>query len=127
MEELLIKLIKFSIVGFSGLLLDFGLTWWLKEKVALNRYVANSIGFMVAASSNYVFNKFWTFDDRTQNFAAQYVSFIAVALIGLLISNGIIYYLNQRKKLFFYFSKLIAVGIVVLWNFTLNYFFTFRP
>jgi putative flippase GtrA len=126
MEELLLKLIKFSVVGFSGLLLDFGLTWWLKEKMAVNRYIANTLGFIFAASSNYFFNKLWTFEDTTDNYSSQYLSFVGIAVIGLLLSNGIIYFLHQYKKQPFYFSKLLAVGIVVLWNFSLNYLFTFK-
>lgn len=33
MNLLLLKLIKFLAVGFSGMLIDFGATWLLKEKL----------------------------------------------------------------------------------------------
>ena len=42
---MLIKFIKFLIVGVSGLIIDFGLTYLCKEKIKLNKYLSNSIGF----------------------------------------------------------------------------------
>jgi len=125
MEEILVKILKFSIVGFSGLIIDFGLTYLFKEKYKMNKYVANSIGFTVAASSNYILNKVWTFENTSLNITSQYTSFFLIAIVGLLITNGMIYLLNQKLKWNFYFSKLIAIVLVIAWNFTLNYLYTF--
>lgn len=124
-QVLLWKFLKFCIVGFSGLLIDFGTTWLLKERVKINKYVANSAGFLLAASSNYAINRFWTFQSGYQKIAVQYLLFITISFIGLGINNLVIYLLNDRLRLNFYLSKLIAVGVVTIWNFTMNYFFTF--
>ena len=40
--------------------------------------------------------------------------------------NGIIYLLTERYKVKFYVAKLIATGIVTVWNFWANYTFTFH-
>jgi putative flippase GtrA len=53
--------IKYGVVGFSGFCLDFSVTIFLKERVKLHRYLSNSIGFTVAASSNWFLNRIWTF------------------------------------------------------------------
>lgn len=119
------KLIKFCVVGFSGMILDFGITWLLKEKIKINKYIANSTGFVLAASSNYFFNRFWTFNSQNSQIVTEYLSFFGISIIGLLINNLIIYLLSDRIKLNFYVSKLIAIIIVTLWNFGMNYFFTF--
>jgi len=58
---LLLKFVKFCVVGLSGMGVDFGTTWILKEKVRINKYIANSTGFILAATSNYVWNRVWTF------------------------------------------------------------------
>jgi putative flippase GtrA len=125
MKEVLVKILKFSVVGFSGLIIDFGLTYLFKEKYNINKYVANSIGFTVAASSNYILNKVWTFENTSLNITSQYTSFFLIAIVGLMITNGMIYLLNQKLKWNFYFSKLIAIVLVIAWNFTLNYLYTF--
>ncbi|MFT6879189.1 MAG: putative flippase GtrA, partial [Arcticibacterium sp.] len=38
LDELLDKFIKFGLVGFLGLLIDFGITFLLKEKFGFNKY-----------------------------------------------------------------------------------------
>jgi putative flippase GtrA len=108
------------------MILDFSITWILKEKARINKYLANSTGFIVAASSNYAWNRWWTFQSTNQHYMVEYFSFILIALAGLVINNLVIFLLNDKSKLNFYLSKLIAVGVVTAWNFGLNYLITFR-
>jgi putative flippase GtrA len=125
-QTLLWKFIKFGIVGFSGVFVDFGITWLLKEKVRVNQYIANSAGFMCAVVSNYILNRIWTFHSNDPGVAVQFSKFLLASLIGLALNNAIIYALNERLKVNFYVSKLIATGIVMIWNFWANYTFTFK-
>ena len=126
-NDLLIqKFIKFCVVGFSGMVIDFGTTWILKEKVKVNKYIANSTGFILAASSNYIWNRYWTFQSENSHVVTEYFSFIIISLIGLAINNFLIYILSDKMKFNFYLSKLIAIGVVTVWNFVLNYLITFR-
>ncbi|MDO9633796.1 MAG: GtrA family protein [Paludibacter sp.] len=122
---MILKLIKFIVVGFSGMLIDFGVTWLLKEKAKVNQYVANSVGFMLAASSNYVWNRIWTFSSQNEEITREYFSFIIISLIGLAINNFVIYLLNGKMKINFYLAKLIAIVVVTLWNFSMNFLITF--
>ena len=87
-----LQFIKFCVVGGTGVVVDFGITFLFKEKLKLNKYIANSLGFMAAASTNYLLNRWWTFRSHDPDF---------------------------------YLSKLIAIGLVTLWNFFMNYYFTF--
>ncbi|MBX2892900.1 MAG: GtrA family protein [Saprospiraceae bacterium] len=126
MNDLIIKFCKFGIVGASGVGVDFGITWLCKEKLRLNKYVANSTGFMCAVVSNYTLNRVWTFHSHDPAVATQFSKFLLASLIGLGINNAIIYLLNERLGVKFYTSKLIATGVVTLWNFWANYTFTFH-
>jgi len=125
MLELGLKFLKFCTVGFSGLAIDFGITYLAKEKLKFNKYVANSLGFSLASTSNYFLNKVWTFHDTNPDAITQFSKYIFIALIGLLLNNLIIYLLVNKKEVTFYWAKLIAIGIVVFWNFIANYNFTF--
>jgi putative flippase GtrA len=124
-EVFIWKFLKFCIVGFSGMIVDFGTTWLLKEKVKVNKYIANSTGFILAASSNYLFNRFWTFHSVNPRIVYEYGSFILISIVGLAINNLIIFLLNEKMKLNFYLSKLFAIGVVTIWNFFMNYVITF--
>lgn len=123
---ILMRFIRFGIVGCSGMIVDFGVTWLCKEKLRWNKYLSNSLGFVLAATNNYVWNRLWTFESESEAVVREYLSFVVIATIGLALNNLIVYLLHERLHLHFYLSKLIAVGCVTLWNFSMNYVFTFR-
>ncbi len=124
-NDFLLKFLKFGLVGVSGIVVDFGVTWLMKERVRANKYLANSSGFCCAVVTNFILNRIWTFESHDPNVAAQFAKFCAIAVIGLAMNNGIIYLLHGRREVPFYWAKLIATGIVVLWNFGANWAFTF--
>ena len=125
MPEILWQLVKFGVVGGSGLVVDFGLTYLVKEKIHINKYVANAIGFTVAATTNFFFNKRWTFGDTSPEVLNQYTLFFGIALVGLVLNQLILFVLHHYFKTNFYLAKLVATGLVVFWNFTMNYLITF--
>ena len=123
---MIFKLFKFIIVGFSGLIIDFGLTFICKEKLNLNKYLSNSIGFLVAASSNYFLNRIWTFGSNNPEIIAEFSSFFIVSIIGLLINSSILWLIHNKIEINFYLAKCGAIVITTLWNFFANYYFTFQ-
>ena len=123
LTALIFKFFKFGVVGFGGMLIDFAITYVLKEKVKIHRYLANSIGFTVAASSNYIFNRIWTFHSHNPGIGSEYMKFMIVSAVGLGINNFFLYLFEKRFS--FYFSKLLAIGVTLIWNFGANYFITF--
>jgi putative flippase GtrA len=121
----LFKFIKFGIVGFSGLFVDFGITYICKEWLKIQKYISNSIGFITAATSNYILNRVWTFESKDPNIALEYTEFLAISLIGLGLNNLILWIIHSRFGMNFYLSKLFAIGVVTIWNFLANYYITF--
>ena len=124
-KPMLLKFIKFGVVGFSGVIIDFGFTYISKEYLKAQKYLANAIGFTMAASSNYVLNRIWTFQSHNPHIAEEYVRFLLVSILGLGISTLVIYFLNGRLKMNFYMAKLFAIGGVTVWNFFVNILYTF--
>ena len=116
-QTLIERFLKFCLVGGSGVVVDFGVTYLAKEFLKLNKYVANSLGFICAATSNYILNRTWTFGSSDPDIAMQYLQFFGFSLIGLAINNLVIYLLHGRVKWNFYVVKLIATGVVTFWNF----------
>lgn len=121
---MLFKFLKFGIVGFSGLVIDFTITFLLKEKIRVHRYIANSCGFIVAASSNYLLNRIWTFHSQNEQVLIEYSSFIVISVIGLGINNLFLFLFEKRVR--FYIAKFCAIVVTTFWNFGANYFITFN-
>ena len=124
-EALVRKFIKFALVGFTGVFVDFGFTYLFKEKAKVQKYLANAFGFMIAASTNYVLNRVWTFQSENPQVLVEYSEFILISIIGLGLNTLILWMIVSRLRWNFYFSKLFAIGFVTIWNFLANAFITF--
>jgi putative flippase GtrA len=120
----LLRVFKFGIVGLLGMVVDFGITFLLKEKVRINRYVANALGFSCAVLSNFTLNRAWTFGSHAANVEGQLLRFLLVSLVGLGL-NTLIIFLLTRRGLNFYLGKALAILIVFVWNYSANAYFTF--
>ncbi len=125
LSPLFIKFIKFGLVGFSGVFVDFGITYLLKEKLKIQQYVSNALGFVSASSTNYLLNRYWTFHSTDPNISHEYGRFILISMLGLGINTLILWILVTKFKWNFYLSKLCAIGVVTVWNFFANLAFTF--
>ncbi|NCD41150.1 MAG: GtrA family protein [Bacteroidia bacterium] len=123
--ELVGKFLKFGVVGASGVLVDFGFTVLAKEVLGIQKYISNGIGFTLAATSNYFLNRWWTFESHNPEVVMEYLRFILISMAGLGINTAILWVLVSRFKINFYLSKAGAIAVVTLWNFIMNYLFTF--
>jgi putative flippase GtrA len=124
-REVAWKFVKFGTVGLSGVVVDFGFTYVCKEWLKIQKYIANAIGFAIAASSNYFLNRIWTFHSNNPQIAVEYGQFLFVSLIGLVINTIVLWLLVSKVKFNFYFAKLFAIGVVTIWNFVVNLNYTF--
>jgi putative flippase GtrA len=132
-KPLLTKFVKFGIVGASGFVIHGGLLYLLRDVVGINQFVANIIGFFVAASSNYFLNRVWTFRSQEKQVAVEYMKFFIVSVVGLGINSGTLWLQSLLLPDWaaegdprFYILWIVAVAVTTLWNFFGNLLFTFR-
>lgn len=123
---LIIKFLKFLLVGFSGMILDFSMTYFIKERLLLNKYFANSMGFSIAAISNFILNKYYTFNSTNPEFLQEFYWFIAISIISLFIYNGVLWFGINKLNMKFYFSKMLGIFFITFWNFFAHLLITFQ-
>ena len=131
LRPLIVKFLKFGVVGASGMLVHAGVLALCKEVLGINPFVSNTLGFIVAATTNYILNRVWTFRSQEQQVGFEYMKFIAVSTIGLGINNGTLWLLTHWLPTWaadwrFYILWVAAVGVTTLWNFFGNMIFTFK-
>jgi putative flippase GtrA len=138
------RFVKFAIVGGSGLVLDIALLNIFERNLRLSVPVAVALAFIIAATNNFIWNRLWVYpESRSQKKRKQLPLFLAVNAAGLLI-NELIFALFQQpitalmamipipfvqshyRGIGLNVTKLIAAVIVMLWNFFVNRFVTFR-
>ena len=131
LRPLITKFVKFGLVGASGMVVHFAVLYFFREIVGLNDFVANTIGFITAATTNYFLNRWWTFRSQEKQVAVEYLKFILVSVIGLGINNGTLWLGGKLLPEWnddwrFYVLWVFAVGVSTLWNFFGNMLFTFK-
>lgn len=124
-KALILKFLKFIVVGFSGLIVDFGITYLCKEKLKIQKFVSNAIGFCTASTTNYFLNRIWTFQSHNPEVGIEYLKFFSVSLIGLGINTFMLWIFHTKLKWNFWIAKLGAIAIVTFWNFVVNVLYTF--
>lgn len=120
---------RFYTVGASGLVLNYVISVLLANNPAINSgYLQSTIvGIIVSNISNFLLNKYWTFEDRDfslRKTLKQYALFAGISSGGAAIQLGSLYLLME-SGLSYEVSLITAVAIASVSNFLLNKKWTF--
>lgn len=132
-------LIKFSLVGAVGTIVDFLFYKIFINYLALTPATAKGFSAEVAIINNFILNNYWTFRYRRTktNFWQKLGIFNLVSLGGLVVGvlivkslhltygDGFIYVFGRHVAYnnFYFFA---TIPPVMLWNFTINHLVTWR-
>jgi dolichol-phosphate mannosyltransferase len=124
------KAARFYTVGFSGFVLNYLISILLSNGVfgSFGYLQATAVGIAVSVTTNFLLNKFWTFEDKNVNltrFLRQYGMFIGCSSLGILIQFLSIYMLRE-SGVSYDISLLIGVTIASVSNFLFNKKWTFK-
>jgi putative flippase GtrA len=111
--------------GFATLV-DFGLLFSLTEFFNLWYFYSAAVSYLAGMITNYTLNKYLNFRNRSKRLIPQFGLFAAVASVGLILNQIILYALVEFAGLWYILAKFIAVFIVLLWSFYGHKRFTFR-
>ncbi len=122
------RLLRFAVVGLSGLVVDMGLLYLLSDPSRLGWGLTRSklLAAEVAIVNNFVWNDLWTFRDlaRAQPGLRQalrrFAKFNAICSMGLAFNVLLLNAMYNGLHLDRYVANAVAVGVVTLWNFWLN-------
>lgn len=120
------QFIKFLIVGILNTIIDFTilnfLIWITEIYKGSMIAVFNTISFSSGIINSYIWNKYWTFHDRS-SIPMQFIKFFSIAIIGLILNTMIVYSMatfitfNINPIFLANFAKTMATVVVVFWNF----------
>ena len=137
------RFLKFMVVGAFGALIDFGIANLLTHFFDMPLVYAGTISFSCAVFSNFIWNRYWTYpESRSRPVARQMGMFVAVNLAGVAIRIPILHFVEPSLFNFFQSNSQInsitpefiarnvtlamAVGVVMLWNFFINRYWTYN-
>ena len=130
------KVGRYYTVSISGLVINYIVSFLLANDVANSiRLLSNEwyleasiIGAIISMTSNFFLNKYWTFEDKrfeVRSTGRQYLSFIGMSAIGLIIQISLLYYMVENFVPY-RMSLIISIAVATTINFILNKKFTFK-
>ena len=137
------RFFKFMVVGAFGAVVDFGIANLLTHFLDMPLVYAGTISFTCAVISNFIWNRYWTYpESRSRRLHHQLGMFFLVNLAGVAIRIPILRFvepvlLNILEGSHVHVSLssefiarnltlAVAVGIVMLWNFFVNRYWTYN-
>jgi putative flippase GtrA len=79
-----IQLFKFGVVGATGFAINLAV---YKLLLGMGAHKAAAVSFVVAAASNYWWNRHWTFVGQKGSFALQGMRFYIVSLVAFAVNQ----------------------------------------
>lgn len=115
-----IQLFRYTFVGGGAFAVDFFLLWFLTDICGLDYLLSATFSFLTGLAVNYLIATRWVFEKNTailRNKWMEFLIFLLIGLIGLALNNLILWFVTEKLCLYYLFSKVVAAGIVYLWNF----------
>ena len=139
------RFLRFAFVGAIGAVVDFGTFNALTNLFNFKPVFASVISFTAAVTSNFFWNRFWTYpDSRSKPMIRQMVEFGLINVLGLAIRTPLFAFLAKLLPEFYTSIRLpsiipfdsrflghntalaVAVIVVMFWNFFVNRYFTYN-
>jgi putative flippase GtrA len=119
-----LQLLKFGVVGGSGYLINLGVFAFLSGNLGVYHAVAAIGAFCFAVTSNFLWNRYWTFGPGEGLAHLQAARFLAVSVACLMI-NLIMLELLVSSGMSELAAQAIAVAVAMPFNFVGNKLWTF--
>ena len=120
------RLFGYLIVGVIAFLIDIGLTVYLAN--FFHYVIANTLGFVVANVANFLLAHRWVFNHEftIPQLTKAYPPLLAVSIVGLLLSDLLIYIFVGLMGLDLISGKVTTTALVLLWNFYGRIIFVYK-
>lgn len=123
-KKLVIQIFKFGIVGGVATIIDLSVYYFLFNIFKINPLIANIGAFLISVIYNYLASVKWVFDvNNDKSKKRMFFDFIVFSIIGLVLTELIIFIGIKHFNMNPMFIKIIATAIVMVFNFVTRKFF----
>jgi dolichol-phosphate mannosyltransferase len=120
------RFLRYCLVGSSGVGVNMGLLWLLREWERLAVMPAAVVAVEGAILNNFLWNELWTFQDRSRlrprlrHRLNRFAHFNVICGAGAGIHLAVFWLLTAPGRWHYLLANLVAIGIVTVWNYGLN-------
>lgn len=117
---------RYLFAGAVSFLFDAGTLLLLVEYISLHYLLAAAIAFCAGVLSNYAICRLFVFHGYNRNRMLELILFFAITLVGLGLTELILYVLCDIFSWHYIPAKVLATVIVLFWNFGAKKIFLYR-
>ena len=115
-KKLFLQLLRFLIIGILAFIIDYLILILSHEFFQLNLYLSIFLAFSISVIFNYILRVKWIFVVKN-NANKKFILFIVYSIIGLILTEAIMWVGTSFFKFNYLFVKLLATIIVMIYNF----------
>jgi putative flippase GtrA len=119
------QFLRFVAVGGVATAIHYAILVLLVQLEIAAPVMASTIGFAVSAVFNYALNRVLTFRSRRRHVEA-FPRFALAASTGLGLNAICVWLLLATGVIHYLVAQMVATGVTLVWNFTINRLWTFR-
>lgn len=124
MNKKWLSFIKFALVGVINTSIDF-IVYALLTWFNVNYILAQCISYSAGVLNSYIMNRKWTFEQKGKGSNREFLTFIGVNLITLVITSCLLMLLYKRLGISLLISKLLVTAVSVGINYIGTNLFVF--
>ena len=115
----LLQFFRYGFVGALATVADWGVLYALTEWLKIHYLVSGVVAFIVGLTVNFILSKKFVFSaEKNKHLSSiEFAVYAIIGVIGLLMTETIMYILTDKLKFYFMIPKIIATAVVFIWNF----------
>lgn len=122
-KKLLMQIFKFIIVGGIATIIDWIIYYLLYNYLDFDPLVANILSYLLATIYNYFGSVKYVFKVNDKNMKKTFTIFLILSLVGLLLSELLIYLMINIMLMNKMLSKIFATMLVMIFSFITRKYF----
>lgn len=126
-DNLMIQAFRYVFVGGISFLADW-LSLYLLTLAGLYYLVSTAFAFLIGLAVNYFLSKKFVFVENPERVGkvAEFTIYGVIGVIGLLLTELLMYFFTDILGVYYLISKIIAAAIVLCWNFVARKLILYR-
>ena len=124
------EIIRFLAAGGAAFAVELGALILLKEKLGLDTLAATPVAFILSVIVNYLICVLWVFPGAREQNRKKQAAFLLTSAVGLLLNEilmflfrtawgeeTVLFRLSSFAVSLYVLNKILATGIVMIWNY----------
>ena len=118
LKALALQFTKFGVVGVIAFFIEYGIFLGLTYALGVDYLIAAPTAYVISTIFNFVASMRYVFSGKEgQTRTQQFVIFFVLSLVGLGVNQLVIWACVDLASIPAWFSKLVATGMVMVFNF----------